>query len=345
MEKFSTAIKSFCTLIVGIVIGFTTSWKLTLVIMGCAPFFAISLAVLIVSITQTEAKSIKAYARAGDVANEVFSQIRTVAGYNGEQHEVGRYDIFLARAEQAGISKGKATGFSVGCLLFSFYAMYGISTWAGAEFVLESRAADPLCAYDLQRAGCFTGGKVVQTFIAVLLGAVSFGSVGPIIGNVVAARAAAAQLYKIIDEEPEVDSAKTGGHQGQLKGKIEFINCTFSYPSRPDQVVLRNFSLTIEPGQTVALVGPSGSGKSTIIGLLERFYELREGQVLIDGVPTRDWDLKCLRDQIGLVQQDPLLFGIPIWCVNPPSDLHSQNNPFVKPKAKAVSAAHLDVSW
>jgi len=112
-----------------------------------------------------------------------------------------------------------------------------------------------------------------------------------------------------------VDSAKTGGHQGQLKGKIVFINCTFSYPSRPDQVVLRNFSMTIEPGQTVALVGPSGSGKSTIIGLLERFYELREGQVLIDGVPTRDWDLKCLRDQIGLVQQDPLLFGIPI-CDN-----------------------------
>lgn len=315
MEKFSTAIKSFCTLIVGIIIGFTTSWKLTLVIMGCAPFFAISLAVLIISITTTEAKSIKAYARAGDVANEVFSQIRTVAAYNGEEHEVSRYDLFLARAEQAGIDKGKATGFSVGILLFSFYAMYGISTYAGAEFVLMSRKDDPQCAFDLKRQGCFTGGKVVQTFIAVLLGAVSFGSVGPIIGNVVAARAAAAELYQIIDAEPEVDMDKPGGHKGVIKGKIEFINCTFAYPSRPDQIVLRNFSLTIEPGQTVALVGPSGSGKSTIIGLLERFYELREGKVLVDGIETRDWDLRSLREQIGLVQQDPLLFGIPI-CDN-----------------------------
>ena len=109
-------------------------------------------------------------------------------------------------------------------------------------------------------------------------------------------------------------------------GQIEFRNCTFAYPSRPDAVVLRNFSLVIEPGQTVAIVGQSGSGKSTVVGLLERFYDLLEGQVLsvcaagsraararraerlvgqvlVDDVPVTDWNLAALRDQIGLVQQ------------------------------------------
>ncbi len=85
--------------------------------------------------------------------------------------------------------------------------------------------------------------------------------------------------------------------------QIEFRNCTFAYPSRPDSIILRNFSLLIEPGQTVALVGQSGSGKSTIIGLLERFYDLLEGEVLVDDVPVKDWNLSILRDQIGLVQQ------------------------------------------
>ncbi len=86
-------------------------------------------------------------------------------------------------------------------------------------------------------------------------------------------------------------------------------------------MVLRNFSLTIEPGQTVALVGQSGSGKSTIIGLLERFYDLLEGEVLIDGVPVTQWNLLALRDQIGLVQQvrrrrhSPPLLNPPCPCL------------------------------
>ncbi len=153
---------------------------------------------------------------------------------------------------------------------------------------------------------------MVQTFVAVLLGALSFGSVGPIIGAVTAARSAAAQLYSIIDTVPEVDIAEEGGHKGEVCGKISFVNCTFTYPARPDQIILKNFSLEIEAGETIALVGPSGSGKSTIIGLLERFYDLQEGQVYVDGVLAKDWNLRTLRDQIGLVQQDPLLFGVPI---------------------------------
>ena len=220
MEKVCSILKTICTLVCGITIGFTTSWKLTLVIMGCAPFFAIALAVLIISITTLEAQSQKVYARAGDVATEVYSVIKTIAAYAGEQHEIERYDRFLGNAERAGVRKGLALGFSVGLMLFSFYAMYGVSTFAGAQFIAESRAADPECEYNFTKSSCFTGGKVVQTFVAVLLGALSFGSVGPIIGALTAAQASAFDLYKLIDRVPAADVYSEEGHKGDIRGKV-----------------------------------------------------------------------------------------------------------------------------
>ena len=231
MEKFCSLLKTNCTLLCGLVIGFTTSWKLTLVIMGCAPFFAIALAVLIISITKGEAQSQKAYARAGDVASEVYANVRTVAAYSGEKHEVQRYDRFLADAENAGARKGASLGFSVGLMLFSFYAMYGVSTYAGAEFIVQSRNDNPQCAYDYSNNNCFTGGKVVQTFVAVLLGALSFGNVGPIFGALAAAQAAAAELYEIIDRVPPIDIHVETGRKDQIRGKVLRCSANFAQPN------------------------------------------------------------------------------------------------------------------
>lgn len=96
----------------------------------------------------------------------------------------------------------------------------------------------------------------------------------------------------------------------QLHGEIRFENVTFSYPSRPDQTVLKDFSLTLKPGQTVALVGSSGSGKSTIASLLERFYEPNGGQITLDGHPISTLSPYWLRSEIiGFIEQQPILFG------------------------------------
>jgi ATP-binding cassette subfamily B (MDR/TAP) protein 11 len=304
IEKLPAVGKAFGTLVVGFVIAFYTSWKLSLVMMACCPFFVIALTVLIISVSTGEAQAQKAYARAGDVASEVYGMIKTVAAFGGEAHEVERYDKFLLEAQRGGIRKGYGIGFAVGLMLFSFYAMYAISTFAGASFILASREQDPVGCNPIDPAEhCFTGGKVVVTIISLLLASLQMSAVGSSIGSVVAAQQAAAQLYDIIDAVPTLDIYEESGHQAPVQGKIEFRNCTFSYPSRPDSVVLRDFSLVIEPKQTVALVGPSGSGKSTVIGILLRLYDLVDGKVLIDDVEVKDWSLTLLRDQIGLVQQ------------------------------------------
>lgn len=99
----------------------------------------------------------------------------------------------------------------------------------------------------------------------------------------------------------------------KLTGEIRFENVTFAYPSRPDQIVLRDFSLTLKPGQTVALVGASGSGKSTVASLLERFYEPNDGTIALDGQPISKLSPYWLRAEvIGLIEQQPILFGTSI---------------------------------
>lgn len=115
-------------------------------------------------------------------------------------------------------------------------------------------------------------------------------------------------------ERNTISKTSSGGGKklSKVEGHIKFKNVNFSYPSRPDVLIFNKLSLDIPPGKIVALVGGSGSGKSTIISLIERFYDPLSGQVLVDGNNIRELDLKWLRQQIGLVNQEPALFATTI---------------------------------
>ena len=334
LNKLSAVVRYSTTLFCGLAIGFSSSWKLTLVIAACAPFFAFALVILIFNAISGEKRLRLAYARAGDVANEVFSLIRAVAAYSGEPHEGKRFGKYIADAEAAGRAQGRGIGLSVGFMLTTFYAMWGISLYSGAIFVVQSRVDNPVCRYNPSASGCFSGGQIITTFVAVILGALSFGQIGPNIGGVAAAQAAAADLFAVIDAVPGVDvdddsaalyrgssstmegfgdgkaSQVTAAKKSSSKGlRIEFKDVVFAYPSRPETRILDGFSLVIEPGEQIGVVGQSGSGKSTLTMLIMRAYDVLEGQVLVDGVDVRKWHLRTLRAQLGLVQQDPILFS------------------------------------
>lgn len=124
-----------------------------------------------------------------------------------------------------------------------------------------------------------------------------------------AGQAAAFKMFETIKRKPEMDPSTNGKKLDDIRGDIELRDVYFSYPARPDEQIFNGFSLYIPGGTTAALVGQSGSGKSTVISLIERFYDPQVGEVLIDGINLKEFQLKWIRWKIGLVSQEPLLFG------------------------------------
>ncbi|RWS22018.1 ABC transporter: subfamily ABCB/MDR-like protein, partial [Leptotrombidium deliense] len=126
-------------------------------------------------------------------------------------------------------------------------------------------------------------------------------------------RAAAKKVFETIQRQPKIDSySQTGKALARVQGKITFQNVFFNYPSRPDVKILQGLTVSINPGETVAFVGSSGCGKSTSIQLIQRFYDPNHGHVSLDGIDLKDLNVGWLRDQIGVVGQEPVLFGMSI---------------------------------
>jgi len=127
------------------------------------------------------------------------------------------------------------------------------------------------------------------------------------------AKVAAASIFQIVDRVPPIDNSSAEGTRlDSVKGNIQFNNVLFSYPTRPDVKVLKGLSLSVKSGETLALVGSSGCGKSTVVSLLERFYELESGHVLLDGIDITSMNVSWLRNQFGIVGQEPILFATTI---------------------------------
>jgi len=150
----------------------------------------------------------------------------------------------------------------------------------------------------------------LTVFFSIMIGAMGIGQASQLNPDLAKAKGAAASIFSVIDRAPEINANEgTGRTLENFVGKVNLHKITFVYPTRKETRVLKSFNLTIQPGETVALVGPSGSGKSTVIQLLERFYDPVKGTVFVDDVDIRDYDLKWYRKNIGLVSQEPILFS------------------------------------
>ncbi|XP_010631197.1 ATP-dependent translocase ABCB1-like isoform X2 [Fukomys damarensis] len=297
-DKIGMFFQSTATFLAGFIVGFTRGWKLTLVILAVSPVLGLSAALWAKVLSSFTDKELSAYAKAGSVAEEVLAAIRTVIAFGGQNKELERYNNNLEDAKRVGIKKAITANISIGATFLLIYASYALAFWYGTTLVLSNE---------------YSIGQVLTVFFSVLIGAFSIGQASPNIQAFANARGAAFEIFRIIDNEPCIDSFSLDGHKpDNIKGNLEFGNVHFSYPSRKEIKILKGLSLKVQSGQTVALVGNSGCGKSTTVQLLQRLYDPSEGTVTIDGQDIRTINVRYLREMIGVVSQEPVLFATTI---------------------------------
>ncbi|KAK7264799.1 hypothetical protein RJT34_32410 [Clitoria ternatea] len=296
-EKVGQFIQFVTCFIGGIVIAFIRGWLLTLVLLSSLPLLVLSGSLMSLAFAKMASRGLTAYAEAATVVERTIGSIRTVASFTGEKQAIAQYNQSLNKAYRTGVQEGVAGGLGFGTVRLIVYCTYALTVWFGGKMVLEKG---------------YTGGQVIIVFFAVLTGSLSLGQASPSLTAFSAGQAAAFKMFETIKRQPDIDAYDMSGRRLDICGDIELREVCFSYPSRPDEKIFNGFSISISSGTTAALVGQSGSGKSTVISLIERFYDPQGGEVLIDGINLRDFQLKWIRQKIGLVSQEPVLFACSI---------------------------------
>jgi ATP-binding cassette subfamily B protein len=230
------------------------------------------------------------------IAAEVLNAIPVVQSYTAEAREAKRFNVSTDNAFQTAIRRTRARSVLVGFIIIATSAALLWGLYQGTQAVM---------------AGRISAGHLGQTVVYVIILASAFAILGETYGDLLRAAGATERLMELLSSHSPISSpSKPVPAPVQLEGSaIEFEAIRFHYPSRPNQAALSNFSLTVKPGQTVAIVGPSGAGKSTVFQLLLRFFDPAEGRILLDGVATRALSLHDLRQRVGIVPQDAVIFS------------------------------------
>ncbi|KAI3754234.1 hypothetical protein L1987_54013 [Smallanthus sonchifolius] len=273
------------------------SWRLSLVAFPTLIFLIIPGLIYGKYLLYLTKKSFQEYGKANSIVEQALASIKTVYSFTAEKTIVNKYSTILDRTTEMGLKQGVAKGLAVGSIGLSF-AIWALIAWYGSRLVMYKGES---------------GGRVYSAGLSFILGGLSLGMALPELNHFTEASVAASRIFHRIDRIPEIDGQDNNGLiPDTINGQIEFENIEFTYPSRPNCIILKDFNLKIEAGSTVALVGASGSGKSTAIALVQRFYDADRGVIRVDGLDIKKLQLKWLRAQMGLVSQEHALFGTSI---------------------------------
>ncbi|KAI9244986.1 ABC transporter type 1, transmembrane domain-containing protein [Phascolomyces articulosus] len=275
---------------------FKISTPLTLTMLGTMPVLYVLLNIYGAYLRKLSRHGKSIEGQATGVAGEAISNMRTVRAFAAEEKEMEYYgqacDELSTTSRKLGFHIGMfqgLTNISIGCMVLTVL-------YYGGSLVVRNE---------------LTGGELMSYMLSTQTAQQSLVSLGVLFGQTIKAAASATRVFEFIHLEPTVP-IKGGNTLSNVWGDVRFQDIEFSYPSRPDHQVLDLFNLHVHQGTTVALCGSSGSGKSTIASLLERFYEPTAGSVFLDGNDLSDMDPSWLRQQIGFINQEPVLFATTI---------------------------------
>ena len=273
---------------------FFTSVKLSVIAMGCMPLVLLPIALLGLRVRRLSRAVQDRVADVTSHVDETLHEIRTVQAFAHERVESATFGERVEFVFAAAIERSRYLALLIAAVIVLAFGAVGILLWVGAHDVFEGRLT--------------AGGLTAFIFYAVIVANATF-VLAEVYGELQRAAGASERLLEILATESRIVAPASPVALPPPQGRVLLDEVTFHYPSRPDTPALDRFSLAVEPGEVVALVGPSGAGKTTVFQLILRFYDPSRGRVEIDGVDARAADPRELRRRVAVVSQDPVIFA------------------------------------
>ncbi|KAJ9684171.1 hypothetical protein PVL29_016590 [Vitis rotundifolia] len=297
-NRLSIFIQDSAAVIVAVLIGMLLGWRLALVALATLPILTVSAVAQKMWLAGFSRGIQEMHRKASLVLEDAVRNIYTVVAFCAGNKVMELYRLQLRKIFKQSFFHGMAIGFAFGFSQFLLFACNALLLWYTAVSV-KNQYMDMPTALKEYMVFSFATFALVEPF-----------GLAPYI---LKRRKSLISVFEIIDRVPNIDpDDNLAMKPPNVFGTIELKNVDFCYPTRPEVLVLSNFSLKVSGGQTVAVVGVSGSGKSTIISLIERFYDPVAGQVFLDGRDLKSYNLRWLRNHLGLVQQEPIIFSTTI---------------------------------
>ncbi|KAK4425202.1 ABC transporter B family member 20 [Sesamum alatum] len=294
-NRLSIFIQDSAAVVVAVLIGMFLQWRLALVALATLPILMVSAIAQKLWLAGFSKGIQEMHRKASLVLEDAVRNIYTVVAFCAGNKVMDLYRLQLRKIFKKSFLQGMAIGFAFGFSQFLLFACNALLLWYTALSV---------------KNGYMTLATALKEYMVFSFA--TFALVEPfgLAPYILKRRKSLISVFEIIDRAPKIDPDDNAALKpANVYGSIELKNVDFCYPTRPDVLVLSNFSLKVNGGQTVAVVGVSGSGKSAIISLIERFYDPVAGQISLDGRDLKSYNLRWLRNHLGLVQQEPVIFS------------------------------------
>ena len=293
--SLSIALRTSLSLVGGLVMLALTSMQLTGYILMGIPVVIVPMIIVGRRIRRQSRTTQDRVADTSGLADETLNAIQTVQAFTLEPLQSERYSQAVVESFKAAIKRVRTRAFLTALGITLVFGAITIILWTGSRAVLADQ---------------MTGGELAQFLMYSMFVGSSAAALSEVWGEVQRGAGAMERLAELLVSTPAIRAPQNPAVlPARARGSISFRNLTFNYPSRPDTPALEDFSLDIQPGETVAFVGPSGAGKSTSFQMLLRFYDPQSGHVEVDGINIATLSPTALRQQIGLVPQETVLFG------------------------------------
>ena len=291
----SVAARNFVMFVGGLILMFVTSVKLTLLVTGAVVLVMIPLLLFGRWVRTLSRRSQDRIAETSAHASETLNAVQTVQAFTQEDTERQRYATTVENSFSVAILRTRARAAMTAVVIFAAFGSIAAVGWVGAQDVVGH---------------AMSAGQLVQFIIYAAIVAGGVGALSETYGDLQRAAGAAERLSELLTVEPDIIvPAHPLALPNPARGSVTFRDVTFHYPSRPNYKALNAFSMSVAPGEAVALVGPSGAGKSTVFQLLLRFFAPQSGTIEFDGVDLAKLEPKEVRHQIALVSQDCVIFS------------------------------------